>query len=220
MRIGCFYRYKQMHMAVGESTSWRAPGQIGVLVAVIATAALIMPASASATPSRPTISPFPGTPDASPTTQISILGVAPRRIAGVRVTGSISGVHPGRLRPYSAARGASFVLRRPLTEGERVTVVVRLRGERALRSRFGVARPAPIPPVLDVATLQPDKLDHFVSQPSLLAPRITVRRGASLGGGDIFLTPLPSPIVHPESNNELTITPVGPGGPMIVDRRG
>ncbi len=191
-----------------------------MLVAAIATAALTMPAGASATPSRPTVSPLPGTPDASPTTQISILGAARRRIVGVRVTGSISGVHPGRLRPYSAASGASFVLRRPLTEGERVAVVVRLRGERALRSRFEVARPAPIPPVLDAATLQPNKLDHFVSQPSLLAPKITVRRGASLGGGDIFLTPLPSPIVHPESNNELTITPVGPGGPMIVDRRG
>ncbi len=77
-----------------------------------------------------------------------------------------------------------------------------------------------MPPVINALTLQTNKLDRFVSRPSLLAPRITVQRGASRGGGDIFLTPLPSPIVHPESNNELTITPVGPGGPMIVNRRG
>ena len=166
-----------------------------------------MPA-ASARGFAPTISPLPGTPDASPATQISILGVAPRRIVGVRVTGSISGLHPGRLRPYSAASGASFVLRRPLTEGERVAVVVRLRGERALRSRFGVALPAPIPPVLDALTLQPNKLDHFVSQPSLQAPRITVRRGASRVGGDILMSPLHYPIVHPESYIELTISTV------------
>ena len=32
--------------------------------------------------------------------------------------------------------------------------------------------------------------------------------------------PLPSPVVHPESNNTVTINPVGPGGPMIVDGAG
>ena len=36
----------------------------------------------------------------------------------------------------------------------------------------------------------------------------------------IFLTPLPSPIVHPGSTQTVTLTPVGPGGPMIVDGQG
>ena len=27
-------------------------------------------------------------------------------------------------------------------------------------------------------------------------------------------------MIHPESNNVLTINPVGPGGPMIIDGRG
>ena len=36
----------------------------------------------------------------------------------------------------------------------------------------------------------------------------------------MLLTPLPSPVVHPESNNTVTIQPVGPGGPMIVDAAG
>ncbi len=175
----------------------------------------------------PTVSPLPGTPDASPSTQISILGIARRRIAGVRVTGSLSGVHPGSLRPYRSAAGASFVLNRPLRQGERVAVLVRLRGRPPVRSHFSVARLAPTPPIIGALPDQPAKLDHFVTEPGLLAPRVTLRQFATSdrgstrsNSGDIFLTPLPAPIVHPGSNNELTINPVGPGGPMIVDGRG
>ncbi len=47
-----------------------------------------------------------------------------------------------------------------------------------------------------------------------------MRKGSSRLRGDVFLTPLPSPIIHPESDNTLAIHPVGPGGPMIVDGRG
>jgi hypothetical protein len=35
-----------------------------------------------------------------------------------------------------------------------------------------------------------------------------------------MMTPLPSPAVHPESNNSITIHPVGPGGSMIFDASG
>ena len=182
------------------------------------------PRAAAATPTAasrsPTISPAQGTPDASPDTQISILGVAPGLIAGVRVDGSASGPHRGRLRRYSGGRGASFILGAPLAQGEHVRVQVRLRGRRAVRTSFTVAHLGVIPPVLGITTFQQGKLDHFSSLPSLLPPRITVRRGSSTGGGDIFLTPLPAPEIHPESNNELTIKPVGPGGPMIVDGHG
>ncbi len=68
--------------------------------------------------------------------------------------------------------------------------------------------------------MQPAKLDHFMSEPALLPPKITVLKHSSRSEGDIFLTPLPSPTVHPESNNAITIKPVGPGGPMIIDGRG
>ena len=230
----CWARDKKFDPDAGAPVSRRRHGRRRLAVGAAAIVSLVSagPALAAAPPApaagpdrdhaapRPTISPLPGTPDASPDTQISILGVAPRSIVSVQVTGSISGADPGRLRPYSAERGASFVLRRPLMQGDRVSVLVRLRAARAVRSRFTVARLAPIPPVINALAEQPDKLDHFTSEPSLLAPRITVRRGASGGGGDIFLTPLPSPIVHPESNNELTVNPVGPGGPMIINRRG
>ena len=197
--------------------------------ALIALATAAMLAGASAGPAAAhsarsgrelTISPAPGTPDASPQTQISLLNVAPHRIESVQATGTESGVHPGSLRDYSGARGASFVPALPFAQGEQVAVVVRLRGRAPVRFSFTVAHLGPIQPPLNLPQQQPAKLNHYSSRPDLLPPLITVNRGASTRGGDIFLTPLPSPIVHPESNNTITINPVGPGGPMIVDRRG
>ncbi len=167
-----------------------------------------------------TISPEPGTPDASPATQISILGAAPRRIHSVRVTGSLSGVHAGALRAYTANRGASFVLSKPLTQGERVAVQIRVAGRRPIKFSFTVARLAPTPPVINIPVTQPAKLQHFVTQPQLIPPRISVKKTSSSLARDLFLTPLPSPIVHPGSNNAISITPVGPGGPMIIDPHG
>jgi hypothetical protein len=166
------------------------------------------------------ISPQPGTPDASPQTQISILGVAPARIDSVRVSGAVSGLHHGRLMAYSGGRGASFVLGAPLTEGELVHVIVRLRGAAPITFSFGVARPGRVQPLLSAVSVQPAKLDHFITRPDLLAPRITVLKRSPDLTGDVFLTPLPAPTIHPGSNNVLTIRPVGPGGPMIVDGRG
>jgi hypothetical protein len=199
-------------------------GRTTVLAAIAAAIAAVLAgiaaplANARATPL--TISPEPGTLDASPATQISILGAAFRQIRSVKVTGSLSGSHAGVLRPYSANRGASFVLRRPLTQGERVSVEIRLTDHRPITFMFAVARLAPTPPILNIPRTQPAKLQHFVSRPQLLPPRITVEKPAPHFAGDLFLTPLPSPIVHPGSNNAISITPVGPGGPMIIDPQG
>jgi Arylsulfotransferase (ASST) len=166
------------------------------------------------------ISPAPGTPDASPATQISILGLAPQKIESVSVTGSISGAHPGRLAFYRGAEGASFILGRPLTQGETVVAVVRIAGRAPITDSFTVARLGTPQILLGAKVEQPAKLDHFVTAPAVLAPKIRILKNGSSLAGDIFLTPLPSPIVHPQSDNELTIKPVGPGGPMIIDRAG
>src|SRR5947209_2640122 len=48
-----------------------------------------------------TVSPLPGSRDASPHAQISFLGVPPRELSGIDVRGTRSGFHAGRLRPYS-----------------------------------------------------------------------------------------------------------------------
>jgi hypothetical protein len=167
-----------------------------------------------------TISPQPGTLDASPATQISILGAAPRQIRSVRVIGSLSGVHAGALRAYSGNRGASFALEKPLSQGEKVAVQIRVAGHKRIQFSFTVARLAPTPPVIDIPTIQPAKLQHFVTRLQLAPPRIIVDKARPALAGDLFLTPLPSPIVHPGSNNAISINPVGPGGPMIIDPRG
>src|SRR5947209_400219 len=106
------------------------------LLALAAAAALLAPA-AGALPLA--ISPLPGTPDASPDTQISVLGIEAARIRSVQVTGDVSGIHTGALHGYSGRRGASFVLDRPLDQGESVHVVVRIAGRRAVGSSFTVA---------------------------------------------------------------------------------
>jgi hypothetical protein len=198
---------------------------VAVAAAIIAVTAITPSAGAlAATAARPeaplAISPEPGTPDASPDTQISILGLAPRQITSVTVTGSLSGPHPGALHAYSANRGASFVLSRPFTQGERVGVRIRIAGRAPIRFSFTVARLAATPPIIDVTTPQPAKLQHFASDPALLPPRIQVHRRDPRLTDDLFLTPLPSPIVHPGSDNAITVDPVGPTGPMIIDPRG
>ena len=68
------------------------------------------------------VSPEPGTPDASPSTQISFLGDSGTRVSGVHVVGSRSGVHAGVLRAYSTGTGESFLPAHPFVAGERVTV--------------------------------------------------------------------------------------------------
>jgi hypothetical protein len=192
------------------------------LTAGLAIAALAAPAGASASSGKLTISPQPNTPDASPQTQISILGVARQGIRSVRVTGQASGAHSGHLRSYSHHRGASFVLDQQLTQGEPVSVEIHVKGRKPIRFSFTVATFGAKLPALNLTSTQPDKLDHFVTEPGLTPPRITVTKTSkrARGHGDVLLTPLPSPVVHPESNNTVTINPVGPGGPMIVDGAG
>ena len=68
------------------------------------------------------VSPQPGTPDASPSTQISFLGGAGTKVSSVRVVGSQSGAHAGVLRAYSTGTGESFLPSHPFRAGEKVTV--------------------------------------------------------------------------------------------------
>lgn len=155
----------------------------------------------------------------SPGTQISVLGVKPHRIRAVRATGATTGPHPGALHRYSRGRGASFVPTDPFAEGERVELVVRIQGRHPVRRSFTIAHLGPIQPPLNLTKHQPGKLQHFASEPDLLPPRVSVyKRGSTRGR--VFMTPLPSPVVHPGEHNTITIKPVGPGGPMIVDGNG
>jgi hypothetical protein len=141
------------------------------------------------------VSPLNGTPDASPQTQISFLGVPARDISEVSVVGSRSGRHRGRLESYVSAPGASFLPGRGFTQGERVTasaLIGRRPHAERVRTTFTIARlvsykpPPGKAPFLTRAGL----VQSFVSEPALKPPAMFVTTDASSATpGDIFLTP-------------------------------
>jgi hypothetical protein len=179
------------------------------VLAVLALATLAGPAAAHAR--TLTISPLNGTPDASPDTQISFLGVPASEISRVSVRGSRSGSHPGRLSTYVSSPGASFLPSRRFTEGERVlvTAVVGPRGHtRSVGTAFTVARLSGYQPPAAGAPAPARKgtVQSFVSVPGLHPPNIAVTAASpSASSADIFLTPTHG---------------LGQSGPMIIDGHG
>jgi hypothetical protein len=157
-----------------------------------------------------TVSPVPGSRDASPRTQISFLGVPASQLRVTSVTGSRTGPHRGRLRAYSQGDGASFVPSRPFAEGENVTVRAKLRrGSRTigLLDGFVIARhntvntdPLRSQPVGTVG------VQSFVSRPDLQPPAVTVSaQSPAVAPGQEFVAPYSGP---------------GQTGPMILDQAG
>jgi hypothetical protein len=157
------------------------------------------------------VSPLPGSYDASPHTQISLEGAPQDAISSVSVKGSQSGSHAGRLHGYSQGDGASYVLARPFRSGETVTVRGKVKvgtREQRFAFKFVVATPdnlpyvAPTPP----SGRDPHETQHYVSRPDLEPPAIAVTtRSQQPSGEDIFAAPYSGP---------------GRSGPMIFDEAG
>jgi Arylsulfotransferase (ASST) len=157
------------------------------------------------------ISPLNGTPDASPGTQISFLGVPANEITSVSVVGSSSGGHSGKLGSYLSSAGASFLPSKGFYQGERVTVsaLVGPRGHtRRVGTSFTVARlsgyraPATGPP----AKARSDSVQSFLSEPTLHPPKVAITTSSpTASGGDVFITPTHG---------------LGQSGPMIFDGHG
>jgi hypothetical protein len=145
----------------------------GALAALLAAGVLAPSAGAV------TISPLPGTPDASPHTQISFLGVPPGEIHGISVVGSRTHTHSGQLHPYASAPGASFVPDKGFSEGEsvRVSALVGPAGhQQRVSSEFTIAQLvhyhfAPMP--TKAPTAAPGTVQSFVSQPALKPPTVS-----------------------------------------------
>src|SRR3954470_12709458 len=114
--IGCRFTGAKRPRAGGAARAGRSLR--ATLIGVSAAGALA--ATAPAALGAVTVSPLPGTTDANPATQISILGTPAANIESVTVTGTSSGVHSGHLASFASASGASFVLDEPLQEGEEV----------------------------------------------------------------------------------------------------
>jgi len=141
-----------------------------------------------------TVSPLNGTPDASPSTQISFLGAAASQISHVSVVGSHSGSHSGSLRSYASEPGASFVPARGFAEGERVTATAVVRsGKHSSRvgTTFYVARLVsyPLPPSRTPPPAKAGANQTFVTQPKLQPPTVRITAASPAAApGDVFLT--------------------------------
>jgi hypothetical protein len=158
-----------------------------------------------------TVSPLPGSRDASPLTQISLLGVPARELSAISVTGSRSARHAGRLLAYSQGDGASFVPARPFKPGEHVTVRATLTAAgrtTPLAYSFDVAVPDTAGVAGGSSTPRPEPRDYqsFRSRTDLKPPTITVTAHApGASPGDLLLAPYSGP---------------GQYGPMILDENG
>jgi hypothetical protein len=157
-----------------------------------------------------TVSPLPGSRDASPQAQISFLGVPARQLSAVTVTGSRTGAHSGRLRAYSQGDGASFLPSAAFAQGERVSVHARVRiggSTRTLSYRFGVASEDTISSTPETIHSGPaSQIQGFHSRADLRPPVVTVTASSpAVAPGDEFVAPYTGP---------------GQAGPMILDQGG
>ncbi len=155
--------------------------------------------------------PFPGTPDASPSSDVIFSSLRPSQIASVSVGGSVSGAHRGRLVALPAGAGTAFIPDRRFSAGDHVTVTAVLRSPAAgtasgdpratrLGFSFGVAAPARVSGALlnaSMASAGGPPTRSYVTAPHLHPPVINVSYDHDHSSGDIFLTPNHTPQVGP-----------------------
>jgi hypothetical protein len=166
------------------------------------------------------VSPQPGTPDASPSTQISFLGAAGTQVAGVVVKGSHSGTHSGVLRAYSTGTGESFIPSHPFSPGEKVTVHAQLTagggGSAALSTSFTVAHQyAPSQKQFPLNPGNSADVQHYSSAPTLTPSTVSILTHAKPGSapGDLFLAPYqgkgtPGPMITDQAGNLIWFHPL------------
>lgn len=170
------------------------------------------------------VMPFPGTPDASPSSQIIFSTLRPSDLVGVAVVGSASGRHSGHVVSLPDGAGTAFQANQPFAAGETVQVVAQLRSAAAaeaagnggslyLRWSFAVAVPQP------ASSSQPASSDQaagarssgsagptqaFHSRPDLHPPLVGFTGDSDLTSGDIFLSPS-----HGSQPGALILSPRG-----------
>jgi hypothetical protein len=174
--------------------------------------ALLEDTAASSAVANPlAVSPEPGTPDASPSTQISFLGTGATRVSDVHVVGSRSGAHAGVLRAYSTGTGESFLPAHPFLAGEHVTVTAQVStggATSSARSSFTIAHQAPVSQTeFPINPGDPHAVQHYATAPSLTPSTVSITTQAKPGAapGDLLLAPYQGE---------------GTAGPMIVEQNG
>jgi hypothetical protein len=168
------------------------------------------------------VSPEPGTPDASPTTQISFLGAAGTRVSSVHVVGSRSGTHAGVLRAYSTGTGESFLPAHPFVAGERVKVTASVETGGATHTAstsFTVAHQASVSQVeFPINPGDARAIQHYSTAPSLTPSTVDVTTPAKAGaaGGYLFQAPYqgegsPGPMISEQDGQLVWFHPLPAG---------
>jgi hypothetical protein len=176
-------------------------------------AAVAKPAAASVA-----VSPQPGTPDASSSTQISFLGAAGTQVSDVHVVGSHSGSHTGVLRAYSTGTGESFLPSRPFSAGEKVTVHAQAGGA-SVGTSFTIAHQAPVSQKEFPLNPGDSKaIQHYSTAPTLTPSTVRITTAAKPGAsaGDLFLAPYqgkgtPGPMIAEQNGSLVWFKPLPAG---------
>jgi Arylsulfotransferase (ASST) len=183
--------------------------------------------SAPASPAGLQVMPFPGTPDAAPSTNIIFSSLRPANIASVSVIGSRSGEHSGGLSALPDGAGTAFTPDRPFTPGEQVEVSATLRPSQSGGTAHGSssesfsfriavpAQPTSGAPMAQAATTSRAAAAcpvcmKFHSLVDFHPPLVRVTSDPDTTSGDIFITPRHS------NSRHLPFQ----AGPMIIDARG
>ena len=171
-----------------------------------------------------TVSPLPGAPDASPTTQISFLGGAATRVLDVSVSGSRTGRHTGALKRYATGTGASFLPRRPFQPGESVSVSALVgigpgAPVKQVRTTFTIGRQAAVsraPFVKEPGN--PGAVQRYATMPGAAPSTITITTPAKPGAapGYLFVAPYqgdgtPGPMIVRQDGTLVWFHPVAAG---------
>lgn len=187
-----------------------------------ATPALLDTSATAATSGPIAVSPQPGTPDASPKTQISFLGPAGTHVAEVHVVGSHSGTHAGALRAYSTGTGESFLPTHQFSSGERVKVSAKVSVGASTYTEstsFTIAHQAVVSQKeFPLNAGNSSEVQHYSSAPTLTPSAVHITTPAKSGAspGDLFLAPYqgagtPGPMITDQSGNLIWFHPLPAG---------
>jgi Arylsulfotransferase (ASST) len=180
-------------------------------------------ASVAAAAANPiTVSPLPGTEDASPSSQISFLGAQGTRVEDVRVVGSSSGAHAGQLRAYAMGNGESFLPRHTFVAGERVTVKASVSAggpRQTVSTSFMVAHQAAVDEQeFAQQPGDPHAVQHYRSAPQLTPSTVKITTAAKAGAtpGDLFMAPYqgqgsPGPMIAEQDGQLVWFHPLPKG---------
>jgi hypothetical protein len=169
------------------------------------------PGAVAAAANPVAVSPEPGTPDASPDTQISFLGTSATTVSDVKVRGSSSGAHGGVLRAYSTGTGESFLPAHPFLAGEHVTVTAEVSTggtTRTASTTFTVAHQALVSQKeFPINPGNAHAVQHYATAPTLTPSTVEVTTPAKPGAapGYLFMAPYQG---------------VGTPGEMIAEQNG